>query len=69
MKKTLILVLVFLVSSAFILLSDTKYLTISQQIGIIALEAIIFQIALMDKSFLKKEKRAELRKVIEDYPV
>lgn len=68
MKKTLLLVLVFMVSSAFILLSDTKYLSAPEKIGIIALEAIIFQVALMDKSFLKKEKRAELRKVIEDYP-
>jgi hypothetical protein len=66
MKKTLLLVLAFVVTSTIILLSDAKYLSPSQKIGIIALEAIIFQIALMDKSFLKKEKRAELRKAIDD---
>jgi hypothetical protein len=51
-----------------VLLSDSQYLSVPQKIGLIILQAIIFQIAVMDKSFLKKEKRAELRKVIDDYP-
>ena len=69
MKKTLLLVLVFVVSSAIMLISGTKYLSVPQKIGIIVIETIILQISLMDKSFLKKEKRAELRKVIDDLPV
>jgi hypothetical protein len=69
MKKVLLFVLAFVVSSAFVLLSGPGYLTSFQKTAIIISEAIVFQILLMDKSFLKKEKRAELRKKIEDYPV
>lgn len=69
MKKILLLVLVFIVSSTLILLAGSQFLSTSQKFTIIVLEAIIFQVSLMDKSFLKKERRAELRKVIDDYPM
>lgn len=66
MKKLIVVVFAFVISSAFLFLSDTQYFSNWQKTGIVVLEAIVFQIVLMDKSFFKKEKRAELRKIIED---
>ncbi|MGC4036418.1 MAG: hypothetical protein QM764_10675 [Chitinophagaceae bacterium] len=66
MIKLFVLVLVFVVSATVLFISDTPALPTSGKITFIALEAIVFQICMMDKSFLKKDKRSELRKFIDD---
>ncbi|MCC7524702.1 MAG: hypothetical protein IT250_07765 [Chitinophagaceae bacterium] len=68
MKKSLLLVLAFLLSSAFIMLTGTQYLSLPGKLTIIVFEAVIILVSLVDKTFLTREKRAELRKVIDDMP-
>jgi hypothetical protein len=47
---------------------DESVLSTATKILILVIEAVVFQLSVMDLSFLKKERRAALKKVIEDYP-
>ena len=68
MKKLLLLVLGFIATTIVICLINESILSTPGKIIVLVIEGIIFQVSMMDRSFLQKERRAQLKKVIEDYP-
>jgi hypothetical protein len=68
MKKLLLLVLCFTALTITVCMIDESVLSTATKILILVIEAVVFQLSVMDLSFLKKERRAALKKVIEDYP-
>ncbi len=68
MKKISLLVLSFITVTIIVCMMDESFLSVSKKIIILIVESVIFEVSLMDRSFLKKERRAALKKVIDDYP-
>lgn len=68
MKKLILLVLSFIAITIVVCIMDESILSTSKKITILIIEGVVFQVSMMDRSFLKKERRAELKKVIDDFP-
>ena len=68
MKKFLLLVLIFIAATITVCMIDESVLSTSAKVILLVIEGVIFQVTMMDRSFLKKERRAELKKIIDDSP-
>jgi len=68
MKKFLLLIFIFIVFTIIVCIIDESILSTSAKIILLVIEGVIFQVSMMDRSFLNKERRAALKKVIDDSP-